>query len=152
MATVEERKQQAVEQLLTDSSLTDNLDDKEANRLIEWANGLAGMLAMHTVAMGDEQADEYLSTRLGDLRKMLRGINKLGGNLPDAGEEEVAAQLDTLFAQATEIPVLRCALPENVREYAKKLQGRSPDIAVGSLLATLSGLPPEEDDTSGLWA
>ncbi len=151
MANVEERKQHAVEQLLTDPSLTDNLDDSEANRLMEWADGLASMLAMHTVEMGDEEAEEYLGPRMADLRKMLRGINKLGGNLPDADEDEVAEQLDTLFAQAAEMPGLRCNQPDDVRAYAKKLQDAQPDEAVGSLLATLSGFP-EEEDTSGLWA
>lgn len=136
---IEERIQRAAEQIVDDSSLTEDMEDAPAARLIEWGVTIAKRLAASTVGLDDMEAEEQLSLKLMSLRSTMRRINKLVGLLGTLSPEEIAEKFRLIREAAAQVPGLRANLPDDLLTT----QGGEPEAA---LTAILSYLTPEEAD------
>lgn len=77
----ERRFERAMERLLDDETLTDELVDHEARFLLKWAEGLALALAQRD--LDDPAFDEATYT----LRRLVRHINRLTGQRQQMNDE-----------------------------------------------------------------
>jgi hypothetical protein len=78
---INQRAQLAAEQILDDASLTDEMSDPEASKVIEWAVSVARQLAEQTSGLDNAQAQQVLDEQVQNLRKVVRRINGLVGSL-----------------------------------------------------------------------
>jgi hypothetical protein len=140
---IEERIQRAAEQILDDSSLTEDMEDAPATQLIEWGMGIAKRLAASTAGLDDMEAEEQLAMKLMNLRSTMRRINKLIGLLDTLSPEEKTEKFRLICEAAAQVPALRAVLPDDLLAT----QAEEPEAV---LTAILSYLTPEEseDDTS----
>ena len=118
---LEQRIQQSAERLLEDTRLTDKLDDAEASRLLDWGIKVARTLCEQTGEMDDIQAEEFLYQPEKNLRKLLRGINKIAGAAPGETDVSLTSELEKLFASAAEVSVLETSLPNDLLQAAQTL-------------------------------
>ncbi|HEC23458.1 MAG TPA: hypothetical protein ENI95_11140 [Chloroflexi bacterium] len=147
---LEERIRRVSEQLLTDSSLTDNMEDAEANRLIEWGLAVARRLCEETSGMDDAGAEEYLDAMMGKLRRTMRRIDKLVGSLAYGGASgEVSGRLRRVFDAAADLPVLALSAPDDIENIGQAIEAMPPDAALGRVLSYLSLPEAPPDETSG---
>lgn len=142
---VEERIRQAAEQLLEDSSLTGDLDDAEASRLLEWGLDIARKLCQQTVDMDDAQAEAYLAPALKNLRRAIRRINKLVGSSADNTPQEIAEKLGRILESASEVPALIVRPPEDIEDTARSAQSLPTGDALGKILTYLAPKGMEND-------
>lgn len=136
---IEERRQQAIEQVTGDMSLTENLSDSQAEHMLSWATRSASWLAVQTAEMDEAEAAPYLEEKLAGLRKIIRRVNNLMGDLPDAAEDEVAEILEKVFRPVDDLPELGCQVPDDLDALATRLKEAEPDVALAFLLTILSG-------------
>ena len=134
---MDERIRRVVEQITDDSSLTDELGDPEATRLIEWGAAVARQLALLTVEMDSYQADQYLDQHLQALRTAIRRINRLVGKLPALAPDELAEGLPRIFEAAAQVPVVRCAPPQEFQRAAQEMYMLAPGQALNYILSHL---------------
>jgi hypothetical protein len=138
---IDELKQRVAEQLLEDSSLTGDLDDSEARRLIEWALPISKQLVEQTFNMTEAQAEAHLYPTLKNLRRVMRRINKLVGSLASSTPDERVTLLEKIFEAAGEIPILEFTPPTVLESEAENLQGLAPNEALSKLIGYFT---PEE--------
>lgn len=134
-----QRRQRVMEQISGDVTLTDNLSDAMAGRLIQWGTALANWQLVQTTGMDDATADAYLETHMKDLRAVIRRVNKLIGELADAAPDEVAEALALIFGPAAKLPGTASQLPADLDALAEQLAGMTPDAATETILAALAG-------------
>jgi len=89
---LEARIRRAAESLLDSESVTADLNDDEARRLLEWGIGHARRLAM--------AEREALEDDLGALRKLMRGINKLAAEGRPVEAQRLRNRLERLSERA----------------------------------------------------
>lgn len=135
--TIEERAQQAAEQLLDDESLTGEMQDAEAQTLLDWGLAFSRRLSEHTFGMDDATAEAYLSAALPNLRRVIRRTNKLIGSLPQADTEMLAGGLTGIFESAAQVPELAAALPGDLTTLAGSLAQLPPADALAQILSLL---------------
>jgi len=85
----------AVENILESESLTADLPDAEAKRLLEWGTAQARRLAA--------EAPELLDEKLTALRKLMRGMNKLAAETRPVEDERLRRRLERLLGTAGEL-------------------------------------------------
>lgn len=141
----EECAQRVAEQLLGDESLTGEMNDPEAQTLLDWGIGLSKQLCEQNAGMDDAQAEEYLSTALPNLRRVIRRINKLIGRLPYAETEMIAGGLAGIFESAASVPGLVSIAPADLGALSANLAQLPP---AGALAQILPLLKPEVTDGS----
>jgi hypothetical protein len=134
---IEDRIRRVVSQVTEDASLTEDMDDAPAMRLLDWGSSVARRLALLTVEMEDQQADEVLEPQLQSLRRTIRRVNKLVAMLPDAASDEVTEGLQRIFEAAAELPRVGEGAPVEVSELAGRLAAQSPDAVLDAVLAHL---------------
>ncbi len=100
------RAQRAAEQILTDSSLTDDMNDAEATRLIDWAVAVAKSLALQTVNMDDATAEDYLDPPMKNLRRTVKQFNKLLADMDSMDSAAFQDSVNKVFETAQTIDVL----------------------------------------------
>lgn len=135
--TIEERAQQAAEQLLGDESLTDEMQDAEAQTLLDWGVSFSRRLTEHTLEMDDIQAEEYMSAALPNLRRVIRRTNKLVGSLPQTDIEMIMSRLAAIFESAAQVPELAATPPGDLTTLASDLGQLSPADALAQILSLL---------------
>jgi len=134
----QERAQLAESQMLGDESLTANLNDSEAERLLNWAVIRARRLAMKTATMNQLDGDSYFAMTTPMLQRVIRKINKIGGSLPNGLAESILPDLQVIFESANHLPEL-LAIPErDMAEFAAELARLSPSEAVNKLTNILT--------------
>lgn len=135
--TIEERAQQAAEQLLGDESLTGEMQDAEAKTLLDWGIAFSRRLSDHTLEMDDARAEEYLSAALENLRRVIRRTNKLVGSLPQADLEMSMSRLAGIFESAAQVPELASTPPGDLATLAGNLAQLPPADALAQILSSL---------------
>lgn len=134
-----ERQQRAIEQLTGDAALTDNMSDEQAEQVLQWGTRAASWLAVQTAELDEAQAQAMLEPKLEALRRIVRRLDSLMGELPDAGQDEVAERLAKLFQPLADLPELTGDVPLELDELAGRLTEGSPDEALAILLTLLTG-------------
>ncbi len=135
--TTEERAQQAAEQLLGDESLTDEMQDAEAQKLLDWGVEFSRRLSEHTLDMDDARAEEYLSEALPNLRRVIRRINKLIGATSQADSEALISGLSAIFEAAARVPELTSTPPVDPATLASDLAKLPPADVLAQVLSLL---------------
>ncbi len=134
---IEERIRRAAEQILGDSSLTEYLDDSDAQRLLDWALSISRRAVEQTASMADADADLQLEEVSTNLRKAVRRISKLAGTLGESAPDEVAEQMSKILEAAVNIPGLS-GVSIDPDQVAHALQGQPPAAALTTLLGLFS--------------
>lgn len=101
--------QTLTDRMLESENLTDNLQDQEAQWLLDW-----GIAELRRLA-GEAENDQVLAEKAGALMKFMRGLNRLAGSLPDADPAELARLLESRFAAyGTSRPAEQAAINDAV--------------------------------------
>ncbi len=98
-----ERVRRAVESIVENETLTDNLDDKAAQVLLDWGVACAEMIAQSTVGLDDERAEAEIYQRMRALRRMLRAVNRWIPRRLDMSDEEKLAALEEVIGLASQV-------------------------------------------------
>jgi hypothetical protein len=105
--------QTLIDRMLESENLTDNLRDQEAQWLLDW-----GITELRRLA-SEVEDDQNLSERASALMKLMRGLNRLVGGLPDVEQAEMVRLLESRFAAyGTSRPVEQGAIDEAVTALA----------------------------------
>ncbi|MFN2169329.1 MAG: hypothetical protein ACK2U9_24105 [Anaerolineae bacterium] len=104
----EELRNLAAVMILGDSSLTDELTDKEAKSLldlgVQQANAAVDALLSSSVLPPDN-AEEMIAERMAPVRGFLGAINRIVGKRRGLTPEQMTEELETLRAAAQELPL-----------------------------------------------
>ena len=95
--------QDAVESLLENESLTDNLDDETAQVLIQWGIEKIKQLIYFGTHQDFVPMEEYTQNRLRSLNRTLRLVNRWLPEREYLGREDHQEQLQTLISRCQEI-------------------------------------------------
>jgi hypothetical protein len=104
----EELRNLAAVMILGDSSLTDELTDKEAKSLldlgVQQANAAVDALLSSSVLPPDN-AEEMIAERMAPVRGFLGAINRIVGKRRGLTPEQMIEELESLRAAAQELPL-----------------------------------------------
>lgn len=130
----DERLQSAAESILGDESLTDEMTDVPAQRLLDWAVSKSKQLAERTAEMDDATAQAYLDGKLQDLRRVVRQINKAIGALSSDTAEDINAAMQKALETASQVEVLQ---PQAVdpNTITESIKAQPPEDALTTILS-----------------
>ena len=97
------RVQLAVESILDNEALGDELDDEAAGSLLQWGTDWARDLAQATLDLDEESAREALEVRLREVRRMMRSVSRFAAQqaaMDEAGRIEALGQILERAGQA----------------------------------------------------
>ncbi|MEW5871165.1 MAG: hypothetical protein AB1894_17960 [Chloroflexota bacterium] len=100
---LERRARRAAESILENESLTAELDDREANVLVEWGVACAKAAARQTAGMEDAQAEQALDANLRATRQLMRQVSKWVSGQAGMDAENRAALLSRIAEQQAAI-------------------------------------------------
>ncbi|MBE2268454.1 MAG: hypothetical protein IAE80_09510 [Anaerolinea sp.] len=146
------RVETALQTLFEDPSVRDELHDDEANELFKWAEGELGKLE------SVEADDAAFEEKVGELRRLLRGMNRLVGRRADLSAQ---ADDEALVKLTDHANALGYALtPAQLAASAGEIAALDAKSAIQRLTGLISGTdtpahahtepPPEQEPPSGL--
>jgi len=100
MALLEQRTQRVAQSILENESLTADLDDPQAQALLDWALERAGTVAQSTAGLDDAEAEELMVPRLRALRRLMRQVNQWMRGGQDMDQRTGAELLSQIVNQA----------------------------------------------------
>jgi hypothetical protein len=111
------RRRLAIEMILESESLTDDLQDDEAESLLDWGLAQAEAYALATQEIADEE-DARLAIDHGvtTVRQTMRFINDLVAERMDLGDGEMVEKLLYLISLAKELPPVQDIAGEEEEE------------------------------------
>ena len=124
------------DRLLEVENLTDNLEDNEANILINWGIGQLDTL------VSDLEDEEIAGDKVNALMQFMRGINGLVGSLTDIspeGLQNLAERYAQVFGDAHKVEQAEC------ETAAAKVANMQPQEAVQFLLEWVLPASPNEN-------
>jgi hypothetical protein len=133
----EDRLKRAAEMILGDESLTDEMEDAPASRLLDWAVSAAHKLAEQTADMDEAQAQAFLDERAQDLRKVVRRVNKVMGARAGGGDE-ISETLQKVMDAAAQVPGLSPQPPADLSSAAQQVQSQSAEEALNTILTYIN--------------
>lgn len=98
------REQLAAEMILQSEGLTDELEDEEAEVLLEWGLEKAEAYARATKGLAEEEARSVLEAGVSWVQRVMRTINRLVGERYEMTDEEVLEELLLLISLLEEKP------------------------------------------------
>jgi hypothetical protein len=102
---LEARKRLAIEILLESESLTDDLQDDEAEILLDWGLAQAEACALATQEIADEkEARPALDQGVTTVRQAMRFINDIVAERMDLGDGEMVEELLRLVSLVKDLP------------------------------------------------
>lgn len=133
--SIEDRIRQASENILHNSSLGADLMDDEAQTLLDWGLDHAARLASRTQALDDLQATFRIDESLVTLRRTMRRVGKLIGNLKAMDSETAEKRLTKILETADQLPGVRIEAPEDVNTELDTLRGLPSGEALQRVLS-----------------
>lgn len=134
---MEERVRGLIEQIVGDASLTDELDDAQAQQLLAWGIAQARRLAQHTAEMETPRAEGYLEAQAQALRYLMRRINRLMGALSYADTPTLADRLRQIFEAANLVDGVTCDPPADLHSAAQQIAALPAEAALAQVMACL---------------
>lgn len=125
-----------IDRLLESENLTDNLEDDDANTLINW--GVAQIKPLVKGITDEEAAGE----KVNQLMSLMRQINSIAGNLSTVSEEKIQMLLEQ-FTQTFDKD--HHVSDEELKTVAEKLSQMQPGEAVNYLLDWMHSGKQSED-------
>ena len=86
------RRQFAEELLLERGELRANLDDTQAERLLQWALELAGVMVEQTAVLDDATAETAIEDGIATLSRVTTLVDRLTPELPDPAADPAGAR------------------------------------------------------------
>jgi hypothetical protein len=126
-------RQVFIDRILETENLTDNLEDKDANTLLNWG------ITQVDVLMEDALDPESAGERVSDLMHVMRGLNALAGNPARVTMEAIA---DILNRYSTMIGRTLQADEDERRSMAERVSQMQPGAAVRFLIEWLQTKKP----------
>jgi hypothetical protein len=118
-------RQILIDRLLESENLTDNLEDDDANALINWG------IAQVDLLVKDVQDEESAGVKINHLMSLMRQINVIAGNPSTVSEEKI---LKFLHRYAQTFNEARDTAEEEPKAVAEKLSHMQPGEIVKYLL------------------
>ena len=111
------RKRLAIEMILRSESLTDHLQDDEAETLLDWGMAQAEAYALTTHEIADEEeARLAINQGVTRVRQAMRSINNLVAERMDLSDGEMVEKLLHLIPLARELPRVQPVAGEEEEE------------------------------------
>lgn len=129
-----DRAQRAAETILTDPTLTDNLDDQPAQVLIDWSIDVAKQVADYTSNMGQQAALSHIEGEMVGVRRILRRVNSLYAMRADASLEEINAKLNKLYAGADDVTIVEARPIPDQTLIAEGVKNLPPSDGIRQIL------------------
>jgi len=128
-----------IERILETENLTDNLEDAEANRLLDWGiSKIAGLIL-------DIEDRDLAGEKVNALMALMRKINRILGVLPDKPVEELASDLASLIElHNSTFGSLRPIMPEECQTAAANLANLPVGLALEFLMSWLLTGPNQQ--------
>ena len=95
---LQRRQRDAAERLLSDSGLREALTDAQAGRLLHWSLDYVNAAAIKTVNMSPAAADTYMDDLVTAVRRALRSVNRLVGELAALDDDQAVHQVRRCLA------------------------------------------------------
>ncbi len=134
---VEERVRELIEQIAGDASLTDDMEDTQAQQLLAWGMARAQWLASRSADMDALQAEGYLEAQMQALRHLIRRINRLMGTLLQADAPTLAHRLQQIFEAADLVDSVSSDPPADLHAAAQQIAALPADAALAQVMAYL---------------
>lgn len=138
-AELEKRIANAAERILTNPTLTANLDDEAADLFLKWAVRRAEAIAAETAEIADEHTADQA------MRPRLRAIQRIGRNL-SRWAEDPQETLDQILSYAEEIYPQNYRAPDEQTTLAFLDAHQASPLAqvIASLVDLLEAVDPDE--------
>lgn len=133
-------RQVLIDRLLESENLTDNLEDDDANTLINWGVAQIKPLVNHIT---DEDA---AGEKVNDLMALMRQVNSIAGNLSTVSEDKIQKLLEQ-FTQTFDKD--HHVSDDDLKAVAEKLSQMQPGEAVKYLLDWMHSQKQESQDQKG---
>lgn len=142
------RERAAAESILSNESLTDNLDDKTAQALLDWGLALSKMIVGQTSGLDDQTAEEAMYPALKGVRRLMKSLNRW---LPDFSVTEaeanqkifdkIVADIQVIYGQTFTVPSL-----EEWHQFLTEQQNVTSDQFVVALRVFIETFVEADDD------
>jgi hypothetical protein len=124
---VNRRYRRAAERIWENSSLRDELNDDQAQRLLDWGSGYLKKVVNETAELADNDAENILEALTERVTGLMRQVNRLTRAMTSGDEQEVSEHLkalrekldgllETTADSSTNVEQLM-ALPEQDRDH-----------------------------------
>jgi hypothetical protein len=132
---LDRRRQRAAESILDNESLTSNLDDDAARRLIDWGLSCAEQIVLGTAGVAAEKAEDATYPRLRATRRLMRLVNRWIRQRLQMTPDESATLLGQIVRQAEIVYGQGFVLPkpERQRAFAAMAFGDEPTEIIRNL-------------------
>jgi hypothetical protein len=143
------RRRLAAERLLESSSWRDNLDDVQAQRLMNWAQRYVNNTVDETAVLSDEEAEEVIDEAVTAVLRVMRDVNQLTPQFSELDEESRRRQLQK-FSDNCESVLLSPIPVEEIEQILNQHQSWQPSETFEALFQILTPPPdkelPEEEE------
>lgn len=93
---IRQRYRKAAEPLYENSSLRDELDDEQAQKLLDWGSRYLKKMANETAELDEEQAETIMETRAEQVSGVMRQVNRLTRAVTSGEQQELSEHLSAL--------------------------------------------------------
>jgi len=115
------RKRLAIEMILRSESLTDHLQDDEAETLLDWGMAQAEAYALATQEIaGEEEARLAINQGVTRVRQAMRSINNLVAERMDLSDGEMVEELLHLVSLSGELPHVQAIAGQEEEEILEE--------------------------------
>lgn len=130
------RRRQAEELLLESSSWRDNLDDVQAQRLMNWARDYVNNVVMQTAVLSDEDVEVVIDDAVTAVLRVMRHINNLTPTLNQIDEKSAREQLAEFSTDLQPIPQPPLP-PEKIEQIVSQRQAWDAQTTFDTLFQML---------------
>lgn len=132
-----QRGRMAAEPLLENSSLRDNMDDDQAQQLLDWGLAHTKAKVEQTITLPEEEAVPEIEKQVSAVSRVMHHLNKLVQQLPKASEAEVQQELQTLTEELGQVEEINPDLATQLQQIAQQRQTLAPRDLTNHLLNLL---------------
>jgi lysyl-tRNA synthetase class I len=119
------RRQLAEEWLMASSSWRDNLDDAQAQQLLNWARSYVNNAIAETAVLADDEAEEVIDEAVTAVLRVMRDINNLTPLFSQLDEESARQQLQDFSDDGEKVSLIPLA-PETINQILSQRTSWQP--------------------------
>lgn len=138
---VSRRYRRAAESLTENSSLRDELNDDQAQRLLNWGSSYLKKVANDTAELADEEAENIMEAQTERVTGVMRQVNRLTRAVSGGDQQELGEHLKLLKANLEGLPNTADNIPVDVEQRLA-----APDTNVEQVFDELMSLIDGEEE------